>query len=69
MSRIALARHSELEHLYIRAYSGLCASLGMLRKSARNLRARGFDFEFATQVFDQRTVERVDTRRDLASAV
>ena len=34
------------------------------RKSARNLRERGFDFEFATQVFDHRTVERVDTRRD-----
>lgn len=34
------------------------------RKSARNLRERGFDFEFATQVFDQRTVERVDSRRD-----
>ena len=34
------------------------------RKSARNLRERGFDFEFATQVFDQRTVERIDSRRD-----
>lgn len=34
------------------------------RKSARNLRERGFDFEFATQVFDQPTVERQDTRRD-----
>jgi len=34
------------------------------RKSARNLRERAFDFEFATQVFDQRTVERVDSRRD-----
>lgn len=34
------------------------------RKTARNLRERGFDFEFATQVFNHRTVERVDTRRD-----
>lgn len=34
------------------------------RKSTRNLRERGFDFAFATQVFDERTVERVDTRRD-----
>ena len=34
------------------------------RKSARNLRERGFDFEFATQVFGSRTLERVDTRRD-----
>ena len=35
-----------------------------LRKSERNLRERGFDFEFATQVFDGQTVEREDTRRD-----
>lgn len=34
------------------------------RKSARNLRERGFDFEFATQIFDNRTLERPDTRRD-----
>lgn len=34
------------------------------RKSDRNLRARGFDFEFATQVFDGPTLERHDTRRD-----
>jgi hypothetical protein len=34
------------------------------RKSARSLRERGFDFEFATQIFEHRTVERVDTRRD-----
>lgn len=34
------------------------------RKSDRNLRERGFDFEFATQVFDGPTLERQDTRRD-----
>ena len=34
------------------------------RKSDRNLRARGFDFEFATQAFDGPTLERPDTRRD-----
>lgn len=34
------------------------------RKSDRNLRERGFDFEFATQVFDGPTLERRDTRRD-----
>jgi uncharacterized DUF497 family protein len=34
------------------------------RKSDRNLRQRGFDFEFATQVFDGPTLERQDTRRD-----
>lgn len=34
------------------------------RKSDRNLRERGFDFEFATQVFDGPTLQRQDTRRD-----
>ncbi len=34
------------------------------RKSDRNLQDRGFDFEFATQVFDGPTLEREDTRRD-----
>jgi uncharacterized protein len=34
------------------------------RKSTRNLRERGFDFEFATQIFDGTTLERVDSRRD-----
>jgi hypothetical protein len=33
-------------------------------KSTRNLRERGFDFEFATQIFEARTLERVDSRRD-----
>jgi uncharacterized DUF497 family protein len=34
------------------------------RKSDRNLEERGFDFEFATQIFEGPTLERVDTRRD-----
>jgi uncharacterized protein len=34
------------------------------RKSARNLRERGFDFEFASQIFEGPTLEREDTRRD-----
>lgn len=34
------------------------------RKSDRNFRARGFDFEFATQMFDGPTLERPDERRD-----
>ena len=34
------------------------------RKSTRNLRERGFDFEFATQIFEGATLERVDSRRD-----
>ena len=35
-----------------------------VRKSDQNLRERGFDFEFATQIFDRPTLERDDTRRD-----
>ena len=34
------------------------------RKSTRNLRERGFDFEFAAQIFENSTLERVDSRRD-----
>lgn len=34
------------------------------RKSADNLRIRGFDFEFATLVFEGPTLEREDQRRD-----
>jgi hypothetical protein len=34
------------------------------RKSAENLRVRGFDFEFATLVFEGPTLEREDQRRD-----
>ncbi len=33
-------------------------------KSSRNLRERGFDFEFASLVFESPTLERQDTRRD-----
>ena len=34
------------------------------RKSAQNLRFRGFDFEFATLIFEGPTLERADNRRD-----
>ena len=34
------------------------------RKSDRNLEERGFDCEFAAQIFDGLTLEREDTRRD-----
>jgi hypothetical protein len=34
------------------------------RKSARNLRDRGFDFEFASVIFEGPTLEREDARRD-----
>ena len=33
-------------------------------KSGKNLRERGFDLEFATQIFGHPTLERVDDRRD-----
>jgi len=33
-------------------------------KSAENLRDRGFDFEFATLIFEGPTLEREDNRRD-----
>ena len=38
-------------------------SWGDARKSTRNLRERGFDFAFATQIFESSTLERVDSRR------
>jgi hypothetical protein len=34
------------------------------RKSEANLAERGFDFEFATLIFDRFTLERLDGRRD-----
>jgi hypothetical protein len=34
------------------------------RKSEVNLAERGFDFEFATLIFEQPTLERLDGRRD-----
>ena len=34
------------------------------RKSAENLRIRGFDFDFAALVFEGATLEREDQRRD-----
>jgi uncharacterized protein len=36
-------------------------------KSAQNFWERGFDFEFASQVFDAPTLEREDTRRDYSA--
>ena len=34
------------------------------RKSAANLALRGFDFAFATLIFDEPTLERADTREE-----
>jgi uncharacterized protein len=53
-----------LRGLYIQLYTDLVRFTWDARKSDRNLRERGFDFEFATQIFDGPTLERADTRRD-----
>lgn len=34
------------------------------RKSAENLRVRGFDFAFASLIFEGPSLERLDQRRD-----
>ena len=38
------------------------------RKSDRNLAERGFDFAFATLIFDGPTLERLDTREEYGEA-
>ena len=54
-----------MRSLYIQAYTSFGVRFSWdARKSNRNLRERGFDFEFATQVFDGATLEREDSRRD-----
>ncbi len=50
--------------MYIQVYSRRVRFSWDARKSSRNLRERGFDFEFATQIFDGATLERADSRRD-----
>ena len=58
-------RRPDLAGLYIQAYTAIRVRFSWdARKSDRNLRERGFDFEFATQVFDGATLEREDSRRD-----
>ena len=39
-----------------------------VRKSDANLRARGFDFAFATLIFDARFITQQDVRRDYGEA-
>jgi uncharacterized DUF497 family protein len=50
--------------MYIHVYAAPVRFGWDRRKSARNLRERAFDFEFATLIFDGPTLERDDTRRD-----
>jgi|GEM_PF-71571 len=58
------APDNDVADLYIQTYTRHVRFGWDARKSDRNLRERGFDFEFATQVFDGPTLERQDTRRD-----
>jgi uncharacterized DUF497 family protein len=53
-----------LTALYIQWYILAVRFIWDHRKSARNLRERGFDYEFATLVFDAPTLERQDLRQD-----
>jgi uncharacterized protein len=55
---------SLLTQAYIQLYSTLVRFSWDAHKSARNLKERGFDFEFATLVFEGPTLEREDVRRD-----
>jgi uncharacterized protein len=49
--------------MYIRLYSPTRFDWDPA-KSERTLKHRGFDFDFAVQVFDGPTVERIDDRKD-----
>jgi len=53
-----------LDVLYIQQYTRSVRFSWDELKSSRNLRERGFDFEFATLIFYGPTLEREDTRRD-----
>ena len=48
--------------MYIQMYSNQVGFVWNVAKSERNLRERGFDFEFASLVFAGPTLERVDDR-------
>jgi hypothetical protein len=55
---------SPLALSYIQVYTAIVRFSWDERKSAQNLRERGFDLEFATLVFEGPTLERDDIRRD-----
>lgn len=50
--------------MYIQTYTQLCAWRWDAAKSDANLRERGFDFEFASLIFDGPTFEVEDHRKD-----
>ena len=59
-----LRRILRLAYVYIQPYSTLCAFIWDARKSGANFVKRGFDFSFATLIFDSPTLERPDDRQD-----
>jgi len=60
----ALGDHHLLACAYIRTVYSLVRFTWDPEKSERNFVARGFDFEFATLIFDGPTLERIDSRQD-----
>lgn len=61
---VQAVRLGSLTHAYIQMYISSVRFSWDERKSARNLRDRGFDFEFASVIFEGPTLEREDARRD-----
>jgi uncharacterized DUF497 family protein len=55
---------SLLADSYIQLYAAFVRFAWDRRKSSENLRLRGFDFEFASLIFEGPTLERQDQRRD-----
>ena len=49
--------------VYIRVHICRCASSGTRRRGEANLRERGFDFAFASLIFEGSTLEKQDRRR------
>jgi len=50
--------------VYIQSYISVCALVWDGHKSDTNLAEPGFDFAFATLIFDSPTLERPDDRQD-----
>ena len=63
-ARKPAARPARLAFRYIQSYTEPVRFDWDPGKSTRNLRERGFDFEFTTLIFEGPTLERQDTRRD-----
>lgn len=64
VSQLRLRCFSPIDTLYIHTYTQSVGFAWDPRKSERNLRDRGFDFEFAALIFEGPTVEVEDRRQD-----